>query len=515
MTERRSASETRGRSVATHELRALARGGTANLLGAAVTVGTTLALTVTITRSLTKEQAGLFFAAVSLFLLLESIVVFGSTTGAVYFIARGSAVGNAHPARHTLRHALLPTMIFAGLLAVSAAWWAPAFLRLLLPGSEGTGSAGWFFLLALPFAAFTDIALAATTGLKTMRPTVLIDRTMRPVLQLVFVFALVHGSDPALALIGWALPYLIAAVTAGISLRLLMARQPVSDIAETPLALGTFWRFTVPRGIAGVAQAALQRLDILLVAGLAGPAPAALYAAATRFLVVGQGINMALATVIQPRLAGWMAKGERRAALEGYRQTTAWLILLAWPFYLVTAWTAPLWLRIFGSGYASAAPVVRVLAVAMLFATGCGVVSVVILMAGRTWWNLVNTLAAVATNIALDLLLIPRIGINGAATGWAVAIVVNNGLALVQVVKLLRMSPVNAATARAATLAVLCFALLPAAAIAVRPGAGSLLTALVVGSGTFSVGVFAWRQSLGLSAFRGLAMGRSAQLPHP
>ena len=60
-----------------------------------------------------------------------------------------------------------------------------------------------------------------------------------------------------------------------------------------------------------------------------------------------------------------------------------------------------------------------VLAAAMLVATGCGMVDMVLTMAGRTSWNLGNVLLALGVNVGLDLLLIPEHGVLGAAIGLA------------------------------------------------------------------------------------------------
>ena len=66
---------------------------------------------------------------------------------------------------------------------------------------------------------------------------------------------------------------------------------------------GGFWRFTGPRALANLAQITIQRIDIVLVAIMLGPAAAAVYTAATRFLVPGQFANTAISMSAQPRFA--------------------------------------------------------------------------------------------------------------------------------------------------------------------------------------------------------------------
>jgi O-antigen/teichoic acid export membrane protein len=237
----------------------------------------------------------------------------------------------------------------------------------------------------------------------------------------------------------------------------------------------------------------MQRLDIVLVAGLAGLRAAAVYAAVTRFVVVGQVAGTAFGRAVQPRLVAALVAGDRDASREVYRTATCWLVLLTWPLYLVLLTCAP-WIvaAVFGPGYADGADVLRLLAASMLVATGCGMVDIVLTMAGRTAWNLANVVLAFGVNLGLDLWLVPRHGIWGAAIGWAAAILCANLVPLAQVHGFLRLDPFGRATLTAMGLAVLCFAVVPVlvrATSGAGPGA-AVAGAVVAGPAYIAV---AWR----------------------
>jgi O-antigen/teichoic acid export membrane protein len=53
-------------------------------------------------------------------------------------------------------------------------------------------------------------------------------------------------------------------------------------------------------------------------------------------------------------------------------------------------------------------------------------------MAGKSSWNLMNTVIALTLNIGLNLLLIPHLGITGAGIAWAASILANNLIPLAQ-----------------------------------------------------------------------------------
>jgi O-antigen/teichoic acid export membrane protein len=205
---------------------------------------------------------------------------------------------------------------------------------------------------------------------------------------------------------------------------------------------------------------------------------------------------------VQPRLAEALATGDRRAANHLYQTATGWLVLVTWPLLLLVVLFAPVYLSLFGAAYTSGAPVVVVLASAMLFATGCGMVDMVLAMAGRTSWNLGNVLVALAVTIGLDVVLIPRYGALGAAIGLAAALVVNNLLPLIQVGRSVRLHPFGAGTLTAALLSVGCFGVLPRLVTAVAgTSTVALSVALVLATVTFCAGAWLCRGRLALNAF--------------
>jgi O-antigen/teichoic acid export membrane protein len=147
--------------------------------------------------------------------------------------------------------------------------------------------------------------------------------------------------------------------------------------------------------------------------------------------------------------------------------------------------------------------VVVVLACAMLVATGCGMVDMVLAMAGRTSWNLVNVVIALGVTIGLDLLLIPRYGALGAAIGLACAMVANNVLPLIQVGRAARLHPFGPGTLAAAGLSVACFGVLPRLVTAVAgPGAAGLSLGVALAVPAFAAGAWLLRGRLGLNAFK-------------
>lgn len=482
----------------------LARRGLGSLLGAGVGAVATFVLTVVVTRGAEPAEAGVFFVATSLFLVLANVCALGTQTGLVYFVARSGATDGYARVRGWLRVALVPVgvvSLVAGAVLVGSAGWLGRLVD--TPGStEGSQSlAGFLRLLAvaLPLVAMYEALLAATQGFHTVRPTTLVERIGRPGLQLVLVVGALAAGGGLLLPLAWVAPYAVLLVVAALWLRALLRAGPgTSPAVRTVGDTRAFWTYTGPRGLAGLGQIALQRLDIVLVAVLLDAVSAAVYTAATRFVAVSQLGSNAVAQAVQPKLASLLAVGDRAAARRVYQSATAWVVIATWPIHLAVIAIAPYVVMIFGPGYASAEPVVVLLAGAMLVASGCGTVTVVLVMAGKTWWNLANIGVALGVTIVIDLVLVPQIGIVGAGIGWAAALVIGNLLPLWQIWRHLGLHPFGRAAGLAYGLAATCFGLVPLLGrlLAGDPGA---LAGLGLGLVAYVVLVWREREPLGLS----------------
>ncbi|MBO0809200.1 MAG: polysaccharide biosynthesis C-terminal domain-containing protein [Actinobacteria bacterium] len=492
------------------QLARVARGGILNLAGAAVSATATVAATVAVTREFSKPVAGAFFTAMSLFLIAEAMAGLGAFTGLVYFVARLRALGADRRIPAIIEVAILPVAFASAVtvvtLAVGAGPLAGAVTgHLGRPGADpqAVTTAIRVLALALPFATLLDTVLGASRGYRAMGPTVFVDRIGRSTAQLAGIGLAVAAGSAALLAPLWALPYLPAAAVAALWLRRIRRRSPSPGTASRgdPARPAGFWRFTAPRALASLAQITIQRLDIVLVAILQGPAAAAVYTAATRFLVAGQLGNGALSMAAQPRFTELFTMGNRRAASHLYQATTGWLILLTWPLYLLAVIYGPQVLTLFGHSYRAGHPVMIILGLTMLLATACGQVDMVLITTGRSGWSLANGLLAVGINITLDLLLIPRYGITGAAVGWAAAIVVTNLLPLAQIAVTERLHPFSRGTVTAVCLSAVAFGGVPAAARGLLgDGAWQIAAAVAAACALQLAGLRVFRGSLQLSA---------------
>jgi len=511
----------------------VARGGTLNLVGAAVAAVTNVGVTVLVTRHFSKYVAGSFFTASSAFLIVEYIATLGAHNGAVYFIARLRSLGEDYQIPTVLRVAIIPVVVVSVALVIVMLVFAGPLAHVLLSYHKGSAGGADVIAVALrglallvPFAALENVLLGATRGYRDMRPTVVIDRIGVSIVQLVVVLAAAVAGTVAFLAPLWALPYLPATVIAWLWLRRIRRNPPPRPEAALPdvppelgalLALATptastlrtasaraaqsarasgarlgrvarkrlarktrrdFWRFTTPRAVASVTSVIIQRVDIVIIAIMRGPVEAAVYTAATRFLVLGQFVGTAISRSSQPRLTELFTLRDHHGTNLVYQATTAWLILLTWPIYLLTVVYGQQVLGIFGHSYRVGYPVMVVLSVVQLAGAIFGQVDVVLITAGKSSWSMLNGMLVLVVNVGLDLYLIPKYGILGAAIAWGTAISVSNIVPLIQLAVVFRLHPFGRTSLVAAVLTTVCFCAVP---LAIKAALGSSWASLAVG----------------------------------
>lgn len=446
------------------ELRGTARGGLANLVGAAVSGLGGLAVTWLAAVALSPAEAGAFFAATSVFMLAGALARLGTPTGLVYWVARLHRNG---------RDAAVGSVLRLGLWPAAIASFAAALVLLLTAELFARPDLVRLLAVFIPASVAMESLLAATRGYRLMGPSVVIDKLGRTVAQLAGLGAIALAGTATAQWItfAWVLPYLPAALAAGWYL-LRRHRAAAVDPAFPDRVSGrAFWGFTAPRAAASVAQLGLQRLDIIMVAALAGLGAAAVYTVATRFVIVGQMASGAVGQSVQPRAAAAMAAGEPASARALYQESTAWIVALTWPVYLAVGLLADWYLRLFGGEYATAEArlVVWILVPGMMIGAACGVVDSMLSMAGKTSWQLIDVSISLVVNVGLNLALIPAMGVVGAAIAWSAAVLVNNLVPLAQLWRAFGLHPFGALTRRALLAAGLLFGALPLAAAPFGP----------------------------------------------
>ena len=485
--------------------RTLGRSSLVNLAGFAVYGVANFALIVVVTRQLGDVGAGAFLTAIAVFNIAARSSMAGTDLALVRFTSRFLTRNRAAEVRHLYRVALVPVLVLSTAVGVAMVALAEPLGRLLSSGGEGAGApadqlATYLRVLGpfVPVAAAYQAVEGGSRGFGTMVPSVAVERLGRSVaLPVLMLVVLAAGGGVTAVGIAWAGPFAVALVPIALWTAVLVRRaeRAVRDRADRPPAIGRadlrhrFWAFALPRSFAGVFALTILWVDALLLGALESTEAVGVYTAATRWLIVGNFAGNAVALAFGPQIAAVLARGGPDDARRLFQAATAWLVLLAWPAYLTAMVFAPYLVTAFGSGFGDGASVIAITGVGFLLASAAGPIDMLLLMAGRSRLSLINTGVALATNIGANLLLIPHLGIQGAALAWTLSLAVANGLPAIQMWLLLRVQPLGARSLRALALTTGVGVVLVLSRIALGATMAGLLVGVALGGVLLVVGV--------------------------
>lgn len=509
------------------EVALAARGGLVNLAGGAGSAAFGFAFLALADRLLPVGGAGALFEAVALFTICANAAELGVDDGLLRQVPLLVARRSTQALGKVLVLALVPAAAAAALAGALILLYAPELAHVFIHGTSSVRGVADIRELApfLPMATVASVALAGTRALGAMVPYAAIQGLGVPLLRpLLLGLASVAGLGTGLAAVTWGAPLLPGLAGALVALFILARRTRLAagepgggarrQASPPDRSLGLqLWRFSAPRGLAAVLQIGVLQLDILLVGGLRTASQAGIYTVASRYLLLGTVVLQAIGASVAPQISRLLAAGDARAAQTVFQTATGWVVVATWPVYVTMAVFAPVLMAAFGRQFTAGALALTILAGGMLVSMALGNNQVVLLMAGSSGWNLVISAASLGANVGLNLWLVPRLGMVGAAIAWAAVIVLSNLATTAVIMAVARLSPFGRSLPVAAASAAGCFGLVGLAwrGLLGRSPLGLALT-VVLGGGAYLVIIRHFRHSLRLGA---LAASLRARLRAP
>jgi O-antigen/teichoic acid export membrane protein len=414
----------------------MARGTRDNLAGAVVERVLGLALTLMLPAFLPPAALGGYYELTALLTILLIVSVFGLDTGVTRFTALMVERGRPDLIRAYARSALTFSAILATCLACGVALTAPLLAHAFrLPALTTAFRTAAFFLPAMT-AAY--ILVAASKGLKRMGPWVLVIQVIQPTVVLALTVALIAG--------GLGLPGAGLALTASAGAAAAVALRSFRGRFELPTAdpgrlLGQLVRFAAPAAGMTLMGTSLLWIDTMLLGLYRPPAEVAAYGLAVRLMLISAGILFAVTQIFGPFVTQLLERGQMAGLENTLRTATRWVVLLAGPVLALIAILGTRILDELGQRGSLARAGILTLCAAFLIDSTTGPVGHVLTMAGRPGINFANNAVGLAANVTLNILLIPRLGIEGAAIAWATVIVGINVARVLEVRQLFGITP--------------------------------------------------------------------------
>jgi O-antigen/teichoic acid export membrane protein len=475
-----------------------------NVLGLAIGAVATFAAQVIMTQRLGDRSYGIVTITTQFAFIAAAATRFGMDVANVRLVAILAGRGGAARSRALVRRAgliaaavSLPFMVVAYALSP---WLAETFFG----GNEAAVPAFRAAAVTVPFAALAFTYMGATRGLKIMRYTLYSQWTAQPIGWIVFtvgfwaIWATTAGAASWAFGASWALALVIAVYGWWKEQRRFPHEIGGEGIPEE--RTGALLRFGALRAPGTLFSQLIFWTDLFVLSllssgqGAAAEAQVGVYSAVLR---AGQALFLFLTSVsltFSPFVADLHHRGERRRLDDLYKQVTRWTLSATVPVLLVLAIMPGPVLRIFGAEFVEGEAALRILIVGMIVPVMVGTVGFILIMAGRTGWDLLVYVGGFAIDVGLAFALARPdvLGIRGAAIAQAVTLTFSAVARLMLVRRFLGIWPFDVSYLRL-VVPTLIGGVVMAAAHALLPEATWLLSlgiAAVAGTGAYVIALF-------------------------
>jgi O-antigen/teichoic acid export membrane protein len=301
--------------------------------------------------------------------------------------------------------------------------------------------------LGLPFLALANVWLSATRGLKIMRYTLYVFWAGQPVVWVVLMLAGWQISETAsMSVLAYSLSWLWAAVAAGYFWRRESRSWDVAPMESG--AMSRLFRYAGPRAPAALFSQLLFWTDLFVLTRYATGTEIGVYSAALR---AGQVIVLFLTSVslmFSPFVADLHNRGERDRLDQLFKSLTRWTIAATMPLFLVLLVVPGPALRIFGAEFAGGQTALLIILAGQFINIATGSVGFVLIMVGRTGWDLAVYAGSLVLNVGLAVWLCPRYGMEGAAIANSVTFALSKWARLALVKRFVDIQPYDRSYAR-------------------------------------------------------------------
>lgn len=279
--------------------------------------------------------------------------------------------------------------------------------------------------IALPFWALTGVVIAVSRGFGRVREQVF-QNIVYPIAWLVLV-ALMAVLGLPFASIFWM--YILAQSAVFLALvfevhriRLFNVKASFDPVLGKKLVL-----FSLPLMFVGILNFLMTWTDTLMLGYYKGSEVVGLYNAATPLARLIPLFLGSASVIYPPIVTSLYARGKIKEMGRVYQILTKWVFFLTLPIFAVVLIFPEASISFFfGEKYIPASPALQILSLGFMFHTLLGLNGLTLIVIGKPNLNMIGDTFAVISNIFLNLTLIPKYGMVGAATATAVSYIVAN-----------------------------------------------------------------------------------------
>lgn len=375
---------------------------------------------IVVTNLVSPSTFGVYSLGLAIVLFVKSIADLSVHRGIDYFIPQYLAQKNYGKARYLFATATTVGLFGTGVAIILLWLFTPKIASVF--NEDRLTTVIPILALALPFIVFRDIEGRVFIAIKQLKYREYLNNFLLPVTKLLGTLALLFAGYESGALVGG---YLLSMFLVSVLGLVFLFRQVewLFDSSVERIKLGGLFSYSLPLVLAGVIYATISQIDFFIIGYYPNTTSEdlAIYKVANLL-----GINIliflnSLAPVFKPMVTE--AEHDTQLLNSRFALAARWILLFTLPTALTLIIAPRLYLSLlFTPAYAAGGTALMILVLGYLINSSVGPEGMVLEGLGFTRLTLINTIVMVGMNTIIDIILVPKLGILGAAIGTSVGI---------------------------------------------------------------------------------------------
>lgn len=394
---------------------------------------------ILVTRLYGPELAGFYYAGWVVMEVALSLTLSGFYAGIMMFATRSLDDGRTDEnVYQVFANGLVATLGVSLVLLVGVQVGALTILPRIFP-RPGYVEALRVLVLSLPFTAVPALVASASKARLTMRWDALLEGLLRPLLlATVVASATLLRLGPRGLIWGHVIAEILRAGVALVVFGHLFSYRRLAAAVTRLRLFRPLFTFALPQNLNMAFSAVMTNVDVMMLAAFdVRPSYVLYYGMGAQIASNVRQARLVFSRAFEPLIARLHGRGDWEGLRTAFSQVSRWSTIYGLPLALAIIVLRHDLIRLFHGSFTGDTTFMVILIVSPMLACSFGTAGSIIVMTGHTGYNLANSMAAASLNGVLNYLLIPRMGINGAALATLLS---TTTLTLVQLVEADRLA---------------------------------------------------------------------------
>ncbi|NEQ79530.1 MAG: oligosaccharide flippase family protein [Moorea sp. SIO2I5] len=420
----------------------IAKGAGITFVGKVASTGLKYLTQVTLAQLLGAELFGIYTLGFVIYQFGELFARMGLENGAVRYVSIHHGAGDTRKLKGVLLQAVGLSFV-SGLVLGTVLFLASEPIAKSIFGKPGLVPALQLFAIALPFGASMIVGAFATTGFQVTVYLVYIWELLLPFTNLLLAALLCTlGFGLWGTTIAWVIGVIVALAATLYFIRRLfpaIGNRDIKPIFEGKQLL----TFSLPLAFGAFLWLVMIWTDILMLGYFRSATEVGIYRAASQTAFLMTIFSASLNSIFAPIIADLHHRKAIEKMGQIFQATTRWSLSLSVPLFLVVTAARQDILGIFGAEFVIGGLPLVILGIGQLVRAGTDTATNTLIMSGHQYTKLFGDIGSTIVNIALNVLLIPRWGLMGAAIATGISISGVHLWRMLQVKLVLGIQPFN------------------------------------------------------------------------